>query len=61
MPLLDDSHDGPRIAAIWALGTLGDAAAQPRLAELARDIDPQVRAFAEAALRHRATPEDDKT
>ena len=47
---LDDPEVAPRIAAIWALGTLGDAAAAPKLQALAGDGDPQVRAFADEAL-----------
>lgn len=50
LPLLDDPRPGPRLAAIWALGMLGDAAARPKVAALADDGDAQVRAFAAEAL-----------
>jgi hypothetical protein len=50
LPLLDDPHQGTRLAAIWSLGMLRDAAARPRLAALADDHDAQVRAFAAEAL-----------
>jgi HEAT repeat protein len=48
---LDDESAAVRVAAVWALGRLGDAEARPLLARLAADGDPQMRAFADEALR----------
>lgn len=48
LPLLDDRR--VRVAAIWALGALGEGTARRRLGELARDRDLEVRGFAEEAL-----------
>lgn len=48
LPLLEDRR--ARLAAIWALGVLGETTAGERLVELARDPDPELRGFAEEAL-----------
>ena len=49
--LVADPHEGPRIAAIWALGTLADPGSRAQIAALVSDPDAQVRAFAAEALQ----------
>jgi len=53
---LGDRAVAVRIAAAWALGSLRDAEARAPLGELARDSDPEVRAFAEEALARLPSP-----
>jgi HEAT repeat protein len=48
--LLDDRADGPRIAAIWALGMLAEPGSRAKVEPLVRDAEPEVRAFATEAL-----------
>ena len=48
LALVEDGR--ARIAAIWALGSLGDQVARDRLSELVDDPDRQVRAFVRDAL-----------
>src|SRR4029453_19519851 len=48
--LLDDRSEGPRIAAIWALGMLADPGSRAQIAALVGDADAEVRAFATEAL-----------
>jgi len=45
-----DREAGVRVAAVWALGAIGDAAARPELVALAADSDATTRAFAGEAL-----------
>src|SRR5262249_4491175 len=47
---LADPVASVRVAAIWALGTLHDAEAEPAIAALADDQDDPVRGFAREAL-----------
>ena len=47
---LGDPAAEVRVAAVWALGVLGDREARPALARLASGDDAALRAFAEEAL-----------
>jgi len=48
--VLGDPAAEVRVAAVWALGMLGDREARPALARLAGGDDTALRAFAEEAL-----------